>query len=739
MKESVAPPLRVVESVPQGDGKQRALFEKLPERVQGIIARGLANRAVSLSEEDSLAVLTACIELGLWNAELAEGSIAVMVVGNTGAGKSTLINFLLKCVMEKVYLSLGGKRKVVFMVSEASPVKAVMQIGFSNTSQTFVPDAVQSPDLGLVVDCPGFNDNRSPEINIANAVNIKAVMTRALGVTMVVVLNYYTLKADRGRGVRELLETLLGLFGSAERALIHADSILLVVSHVPVFSEAEDRVMELQDVKNEFDSNGLSPNMAALLEALLERVCIFHPEDKGGASWLTADQLVARIKATPPIEAPKEVFQIVLNSADEAKLRALVEALFDRLKAALDAVDADAAAKLLSDLQRLDVVDHVTVARFLESATARVRQALVNRAFEAQSCVLLDNFAGAAALLGELRALADALASAAPAAAEALNLAELTARADVVEAAAASRQADKARREEQDRATREMVSNIESLRRALDVAVAQQQEFLKTEATLKGELAQAKAQAAKEAARLNDDKQRDMAILQEKLASASAEEKKKLEARQAVLEAKFAAELREREEAAAQQAALLTRLLEDQERSRRANQETERAAREAIAQAEAEKKAAEVEAAEDARRAEEARKQAQDAQRAAEDDKKAEVARRAAAAKQADEEQKAREAEAARNAEEKRRAEKAQREAEEKAKREAEERAKREAEEKAKREAVEKAKREAEERAKREAEERAKREAEEKAKREAVVEAAKHAVAAAAAEASNCA
>ena len=706
MKVSVAPPLRVVESVPQGDGKQRALFEKLPERVQGIIARGLANRAVSLSEEDSLAVLTACIELGLWNAELAEGSIAVMVVGNTGAGKSTLINFLLKCVMEKVYFSLGGKRKVVFMVSEASPVKAVMQIGFSNTSQTFVPDAVRSPDLGLVVDCPGFNDNRGPEINIANAVNIKAVMARARGVTMVVVLNYYTLKADRGRGVRELLDTLLGLFGSAERALIYADSILLVVSHVPVFSEAEGRV-ELQDVKNEFDTSGLSPKMAALLEALVERVCIFHPEDKGGASWLTADQLVARIKATPPIEVPKEVFQIVLNSADEAKLRALVEALFDRLKAALDAVDADAAAKLLSDLQRLDVVDHVTVARFLESATARVRQALVNRAFEAQSCVLLDNFAGAAALLGELRALADALASAAPAAAEALNLAELTARADVVEAAAASRQADKARREEQDRATREMVSNIESLRRALDVAVAQQQEFLKTEATLKGELAQAKAQAAKEAARLNGDKQRDVAILQEKLASASAEEKKKLEARQAVLEAKFAAELREREEAAAQQAALLTRLLEDQERSRRANQETERAAREAIAQAEAEKKAAEVEAAEDARRAAEARKQAQEAQRAAEDDKKAEVARRAAAAKQADEEQKAREAEAARNAEEKRRAEKAQREAEEKAKREAEERAKREAEE--------------------------------KAKREAVVEAAKHAVAAAAAEASNCA
>ena len=713
MKESVAPPLRVVESVPQGDGKQRALFEKLPERVQGIIARGLANRAVSLSEEDSLAVLTACIELGLWNAELAEGSIAVMVVGNTGAGKSTLINFLLKCVMEKVYLSLGGKRKVVFMVSEASPVKAVMQIGFSSTSQTFVPDAVQSPDLGLVVDCPGFFDNRGPEINIANAVNIKAVMARARGVTMVVVLNYYTLKADRGRGVRELLDTLLGLFGSAERALIYADSILLVVSHVPEVSS--EGLVELQDVKNEFDSTGLSFNMAALLEALVERVCIFHPEEKGGASWLTADQLVARIQATPPIEAPKEVFQIVLNSADEAKLRALVEALFYRLKAALDAVDADAAAKLLSDLQRLDVVDHVTVARFLESATARVRQALVNRAFEAQSCVLLDNFAGAAALLGELRALADALASAAPAAAEALNLAELTARADVVEAAAASRQADKARREEQDRATREMVSNIESLRRALDVAVAQQQEFLKTEATLKGELAQAKAQAAKEAARLNDDKQRDMAILQEKLASASAEEKKKLEARQAALEAKFAAELREREEAAAQQAALLTRLLEDQERSRRANQETERAAREAIAQAEAEKKAAEVEAAEDARRAAEARKQAQDAQRAAEDDKKAEVARRAAAAKQADEEQKAREAEAARNAEEKRRAEKAQREAEEKAKREAEERAKREAEEKAKREA------------------------EDKAKSEAVAEAAKHAAAAAAAEASNCA
>ena len=51
----------------------------------------------------------------------------------------------------------------------------IVKIGHSKTSQTFLPSVVDpregSEAKGLIFcDCPGFEDNRGAEINIANAV-----------------------------------------------------------------------------------------------------------------------------------------------------------------------------------------------------------------------------------------------------------------------------------------------------------------------------------------------------------------------------------------------------------------------------------------------------------------------------------------------------------------------------------------------------------------------------------------
>jgi len=94
---------------PDSDEAQR-LFAVLPERVQTIIRTRHANQAASLSEDDSLAVLWACIKLGQSRAELVQGKTAVMVIDNTGAGKSTFMNYLLNCTLE---MKLLEKEKTV--------------------------------------------------------------------------------------------------------------------------------------------------------------------------------------------------------------------------------------------------------------------------------------------------------------------------------------------------------------------------------------------------------------------------------------------------------------------------------------------------------------------------------------------------------------------------------------------------------------------------------------------------
>ena len=50
---------------------------------------------------------------------------------------------------------------------------------------------------------------------------------RARSVRVVVLLNYSSLKADRGRGVRDLTNILTDLFGRADHLLSNAPSILL--------------------------------------------------------------------------------------------------------------------------------------------------------------------------------------------------------------------------------------------------------------------------------------------------------------------------------------------------------------------------------------------------------------------------------------------------------------------------------------------------------------------------------
>jgi hypothetical protein len=57
-------------------------------------------------------------------------------------------------------------------------------------------------------DCPGFLDNRGAEINIANAVNIRAVISNAKSVKIAVLINYYSIKADRARGLQEMMRIL---------------------------------------------------------------------------------------------------------------------------------------------------------------------------------------------------------------------------------------------------------------------------------------------------------------------------------------------------------------------------------------------------------------------------------------------------------------------------------------------------------------------------------------------------
>ena len=87
---------------------------------------------VTLTPEESRHCLLCCVEHGQAQSRHALGKRCVVVLGNTGAGKSAFINLLHGCTFE---LSADD----TMVVSRASAVTELMTIGRTNRSETFAP------------------------------------------------------------------------------------------------------------------------------------------------------------------------------------------------------------------------------------------------------------------------------------------------------------------------------------------------------------------------------------------------------------------------------------------------------------------------------------------------------------------------------------------------------------------------------------------------------------------------
>ena len=129
-----------------------------------LVTKKLNDPDAHLTLDDQLSLLHHCIEVGEGRATHVRNRKAVIFIGNTGAGKSTVVNYLLGCEMESVRkrdVGLAGNGRIV-RVKAGSAVSEQASIGHSNQSATFIPDVIDTQDPGTVyIDCPGFLDNVS--------------------------------------------------------------------------------------------------------------------------------------------------------------------------------------------------------------------------------------------------------------------------------------------------------------------------------------------------------------------------------------------------------------------------------------------------------------------------------------------------------------------------------------------------------------------------------------------------
>ena len=173
-------------------------------------------------------------------------------MGNTGAGKSTIVNYLVGCEMEKLTKAqhkLQGVLTDIIRVKPDSKIRESMKIGHSDSvSMTVLSEAYYSNDLDLhIVDCAGYHDTRGYEINISNNVNMKALVTNAKTIRAVLLISWLSIIGDRSTGLNAMLQMCYQIFGSKEKLLKFKESVLVSVTRVPTdisFAEIQNKFLE---------------------------------------------------------------------------------------------------------------------------------------------------------------------------------------------------------------------------------------------------------------------------------------------------------------------------------------------------------------------------------------------------------------------------------------------------------------------------------------------------------------
>lgn len=361
-----------------------------PEKACPLIAKKLNNPKEELSIEDSITLLTTCIKYGKAQAEKVREKQGIVVIGNTGTGKSTLLNYLNKCDFEKVHVKALGLNpahcltNTVVRVAPTSKKPEIMKIGHTNKSQTFMPEIVTTEEGLTFCDCPGFLDNRGAEINIANKVNIKIALEAARSIKVIILINHHSIMAEKGGGFKKMIQIACNLFGSRENLLKYQESILLGVTQIPLAEEGCDPD-PLQDLKDKIaNADAGSFDKATLIE-LSNRLFIYDPMNRKKLAYegaLQRGEIIGKIYDLNPIKSSECIFQTALDSDDEKKLEEITKKMQEQVKQTLKEKNFKKAASLARKLKPLTVIGHSFVNNLLLSSYQLISRYFLERISE---------------------------------------------------------------------------------------------------------------------------------------------------------------------------------------------------------------------------------------------------------------------------------------------------------------------------------------------------------------------
>ena len=358
----------------ESDNKNYQCQEEI--ELSPLVQAKLSKPELSLTSDEKINFISECIDVGSTNSKnlLKDVSSLVMVMGNTGAGKSTLINYVSGCKM--IEIDNGFRKEIHVDATGGKP--PVVSIGHDGKSATFLPHIYKLPDTNLVlVDNPGFLDNRGSEVNIANAVNVVSLMSKARSVSFLLCIEFTSLTTQRGASLRDLSAAIVQMFPS--EVINNDKSFVLCVSKTPPDCNFDALKKELGAQLSEFTKlpRNIADNMFIYNPTLETRTRNMLNNDVK-----TRNEILAQLKSTSPIFSSDNVYSPPLTDTDKQVLSDIAEKMSKKLITFLKDDKLDDAVSCGRTLCQFEKIGGETIQKLMESVASNVVSHFESKASE---------------------------------------------------------------------------------------------------------------------------------------------------------------------------------------------------------------------------------------------------------------------------------------------------------------------------------------------------------------------
>ncbi|CAF4906712.1 unnamed protein product [Rotaria sp. Silwood1] len=252
----------------------------------------------------------------------------ILLVGVTGSGKSTTIQFLSGATMKEVRVETSPGKYLEHITAVGPMQNPELNYITSSPLQKsetryIAPVTVQLKGLlgahesgeMIFCDAPGFEDTAGPEVDIANSIGVIGALKQTKSVKLLALSSFKSI-GDRGQGIQKLAHILISMMHGIEDKL---DAIFYAFTKYP---EKTDINALLCNIKKEtVDKDVILKNDRVFVEVLIDM--IDKTEDGAFKIEPTRDNpkyLIKKLKTLRCIRNPEEVFQFSMSTETRACL-----------------------------------------------------------------------------------------------------------------------------------------------------------------------------------------------------------------------------------------------------------------------------------------------------------------------------------------------------------------------------------------------------------------------------------